>query len=37
MCTLLAVLAIWHIMQHIKEEIAFLELLDLMYTSVIGF
>jgi len=25
----LAVLAIWHITQHIKEEAAFLELLDL--------
>jgi hypothetical protein len=24
MCTLLAVLAMWHIMQHVKEEIAFL-------------
>jgi hypothetical protein len=30
MCTLLAVLVIWHIMQHVKEEIALLELLDLM-------
>ena len=29
MCTLLAVLAIWHIMQHVKEEMAFLVLLDL--------
>jgi hypothetical protein len=30
MCTLLSVLVIWHIMQHVKEEIALLELLDLM-------
>jgi hypothetical protein len=30
MGTLLAVLAIWHILQQVKEEIAFLELLDLM-------
>jgi len=30
MCTLLAVLVIWRIMQHVKEDIAFLELLDLM-------
>ena len=25
MCTLLAALAIWHIMQHLKDETAFLE------------
>jgi len=25
MCTVLAVLAIWHIMHHVKDEIAFLE------------
>jgi hypothetical protein len=25
MCTVLVVLAIWHIMQHVKDEIAFLE------------
>ena len=27
MCTLLTVLAIWHIMQHVKDDISFLELL----------
>ena len=25
LCTVLVVLAIWHIMQHVKDEIAFLE------------
>jgi len=30
MCTLLAVLSIWHIMQHVKDEIAFLELLSVL-------
>jgi hypothetical protein len=30
MCILLAVLAIWHIMQHIKAEVDLLELLPVL-------